>query len=46
VNVSGILDLAESDYVELYGKLSDDDNSGNAHVNGGVGTNFGGFKIS
>ena len=45
-NVCGILDLAENDYVELYAKISDNDNSGNAHINGGLATNFGGFKIS
>jgi len=45
-NVSGILDLAVGDYVELYAQLTDDNASGSAFVNGGVGTNFGGFKIS
>ena len=45
-NVSGIINLAEGDYVELYGKLTDDDGGQNAQVSGGKGTNFGGFKIS
>jgi hypothetical protein len=45
-NVSGIIDLAVDDYVELYGRLTDDNASGNAQVSGGKGTNFGGFKIS
>jgi len=44
--VSGVIPLDVGDYVELYGRLTDEDDSGDAHINGGVGTNFGGFKIS
>ena len=45
-NVVGLIELAAGDYVELYGELSDDDNSNTMHINGGVGTHFGGFKIA
>ena len=46
LNVVGLIELAAGDYVELYAELTDDNNSNTMHVNGGVGTHFGGFKIA
>ena len=46
LNLVGLIELAAGDYVELYAELSDDDNSNTCHINGGVGTHFGGFKIA
>ena len=45
-NVVGLIELADGDYVELYGELADDNASNTMHINGGVGTHFGGFKIA
>ena len=46
LNLVGLIELAAGDYVELYAELTDDDNSNTCHINGGLGTHFGGFKIA